>query len=314
MAKRKMAVIALSLFLCLCLLPCSAYAASTESIDTSKHCTLSLSYRCGGVAVPNMAVKLYRIADVSPDFQYSLTPSFSSSNLNLNGIKSQSEWNSVRSTLEVKIIINKVEADFSGTSNENGLVNFGSLTPGLYLAISDAVVQHDVSIIFDSALIALPNLVEGKWNYNVTAAPKPIELPPIDPDGDTEYKVLKLWKGDENKNTRPKSIEIDIFRSGTKQETIKLSEENNWSYSWLAKDDGTKWHVAESTVPSGYTETIDVRQNVFIITNTLDSDTSANDVPIKTGDTSNIMFYIVLMCLSGSMMLLFGIAGMRKRS
>jgi hypothetical protein len=39
-------------------------------------------------------------------------------------------------------------------------------------------------------------------------------LPPVDPDENVELKVLKLWRGDENRNVRPESIEVEIFCNG----------------------------------------------------------------------------------------------------
>ena len=165
---------------------------------------------------------------------------------------------------------------------------------------------------FDSALVALPSLnTEGNWLYQVTVASKSELIPPI--DDEIELKVLKLWKGDEGRNNRPKSIEVEIFKDGESYQKVELSQDNNWSYSWTAKDDGAKWTVIERNTPSGYTMTLEKRGNSFVLTNTYTPKNPDEpfDAP-QTGDTSNIMLYVILMIVSGSMLIILGIIGKRN--
>ena len=92
-----------------------------------------------------------------------------------------------------------------------------------------------------------------------------------------------------------------------------LSEENNWSYSWIAKDDGAKWTVIERNAPSGYTATVQKRDNTFILTNTYipQKPDKPHDAP-QTGDTSNVMLYVILLIVSGSMLIILGVTGKRN--
>ncbi len=80
MVKRRMAVIVIMLFFCFGLMSSYVLAASTTDasrpIDVDKECTLTLTYICNEIAFENVPVKLYRIADVSDDFQFTLTPNF----------------------------------------------------------------------------------------------------------------------------------------------------------------------------------------------------------------------------------------------
>ena len=161
---------------------------------------------------------------------------------------------------------------------------------------------------FEPALVALPGLgAEGLWQYDVAVAAKPDIL--TQPDADVEMKVLKLWKGDESRSDRPKSIEVEIFRNGESYETITLSAENNWSYTWTAKDDGTNWNVVERNIPEGYTMTVEERDTAFVLTNTR---STPGTPPPVTGDSANIMLYVVLLFLSGSMLIILSIIGKRK--
>lgn len=314
MAKRKVAVI--SLFLCFCLFvtPQMAKAASTteakEPIDPGKNCSLTLHFQHEKALFSDLAVKLYRVAKVSEDFQYTITSSFASSGLSLNGIKTGGEWNVIQSTLESHILLQGILPDLATKTDSQGNAFFENLSPGLYLAVADPIVKDGYSFSFQSTLISLPGLSqEGLWGYEVTAKVKIDYLPPLEPDEKNERKVVKLWK-DGGKKTRPEKVEVEIFRNGSSFKTVTLSEENNWSYSWPVEKDGTKWQVAEKNVPSGYQATIEEKEDAFILTNTHKNHRPGN-AP-QTGDSSNILLYVVLMILSGSVLIFLGIPGKRK--
>lgn len=313
MAKRRIAIIAF--LLCLCLMPCRAWAASTadanESISTPKACSLNIFYGCDGTVFADQSVKLYKVAEVSTDFQYTITADFAASGLTLNGIQSNSEWDTVRATLEAHILANSVEPRMVAKTNAEGNAYFPMLMPGLYLASAVQVTQGDLRCTFASALVTLPGLgADGLWEHNISVAAKPAILPPAQEK--IELKVLKLWKGDEDRVDRPLSIQVEIFHNGASYEIVTLSESNNWAYTWSALDDGAAWNVVERNVPTGYTATVTHRDTAFVLTNTRGSDTPGNPPP-ATGDTANVLLYAVLMLVSGSMLIILGIIWKRNR-
>ena len=315
-----MGIIAAMLCLCLCLIPCTAFAVSTadakEPILTEKDCTLTVSYRAGEISFSGETVELYKIADASPSAKYTLAPSFEKSKLVLNGIQTNSEWNIVRWTLESYILSNKTEPVQIGKTDAFGKVTFSGLEPGLYMVSALQINKNDLDYLFDSALVALPGLdSNGSWEYKVSVSAKPEILPPIFPDGETEFKVIKLWKGEERKADRPSSIEVEIYRNGKLYETVVLSEKNHWSYSWSAKDDGARWDVSERNVPKNYSVTLEERGTAFVLTNTYSPEGSETspEIPPDTGDTFNFLLYAVLMFVSGAVLILFGITGKRNR-
>ena len=316
MAKRRMAVTIILLCLCFWLTPCYAMATSTtdasEPINVNAECTLTLSYTCDGTAFEDVSLKVYKVADVSSDFQYKLTSSFEKSALILNGVRTNGEWDVIRSTLEAHIVAENIAADAIAKTDSEGIVCFEDLKPGLYLAVVGTVTQEDITCFFDSALVALPGLnTEGAPQYQVTVASKSELIPPN--DDEIELKVLKLWKGDGGSSARPTTIEIEIFRNGTSYQTATLSENNHWTYTWSTKDDGSDWKVVERNIPTGYTMTIEERETSFVLTNTLNRDVPDNPDSPQTGDTSNILLWVILMIVSGSMLIILGITGKRNR-
>lgn len=314
MKNRKIGIFIFLLCFCLSLMPHRTIAASTsdaiEPIIPENPCSLTISYCWGERAFSDVEVKLYRVAEVSADFRYTLTEPLAASGLILDGIQSAGEWNVIRSTLEAHILADNIAPDFTMATNEDGQAKFAALQTGMYLAIVNTVEEADMSFVFDSALIALPGLgQDGRWQYDVSVNAKGETLPPINPDEEFEMKVLKLWRGDENRTDRPESIEVEIFCDGVSYQTVILSEENRWSYSWSVKDDGSRWTVVERNVPEGYTMTVEQREVTFVLTNTRSDDPGK---PPHTGDTSNILLYDLLMLLSGSLLIILGITGKKS--
>ena len=312
MAARRMGIMAFLVCICLWLMPCGAQAASTadakELISTEKSCTLTVSYLYKNTALSSLPVKLYRIADASADCQYTLTAPFSSTGLTLNGVGTNSEWKVIRSTLESHIIANRITEVAAAVTDRTGQISFDHLKPGLYLAVPETGIAGDLRCSFEAALVALPGLsTDGLWQYQVAVTAKGTPLPPIDADEEISYKILKLWKGDTN-SKRPQKIEVEVFRNGKSHQTVTLSEENHWSYTWTTKDDGAAWTIAERNVPSGYTATMEKRDTTFVLTNTLTPDTpSPGETLIQTGSTINIMLCVILLFTFGTLLLLLGI-------
>lgn len=319
MIHKKIGILVFLLCFCFLLMPSGVLAASTadavEPIIPEKVCALTVSYCHGETVFSDAPVKLYRIAEVSADLRYTLTQPFEASGLILHEIKTAGEWNVVRSTLEAHILADQITPDFTAVTNEDGQVCFETLRPGMYLATVGQGAQNDLRCRFDSALIPLPGLgPDGCWQYQVSVNAKGEVLPPVDPDEEAEFKVLKLWKGDEGRNDRPESIEVEIFCNGISYQTVRLSEENHWMYSWSAKDDGSDWTVVERNIPQGYTVTVEKREASFVLTNTrIPTEPNVPVDPPRTGDTSNILLYIWIMVASGMALIILGITGKKKR-
>ena len=311
MAARTMAIIALTLCLCLIWAPCAGAVSTADAlapISVDAQCTLTLTYGCNGLVFANIPVKLYRVAEVSAEAKYTLTPNFQNTGLELNGIQTNGEWDVIRTSLEAHILANSITPDCTAATDSNGRAVFSGLEPGMYLAAAAHTEQEGWHYNFRSALIALPGLDEsGLWLYDIAATPKPDILPPSEPQ-ELQYQVLKLWKDEGSKEKRPTSIEVEIFRNGESQETVVLSKENNWSYRWTVPADGARWQVVERNIPEGYVLTVEHRATTFVLTNSVPKDPPGTP---QTGDSSNILLAVVLLNLSGAGLIALGL--FRKR-
>lgn len=314
MEKRKLALIGALLCLVLAMAPLTGFAVTTtqatESIVPTKDCTLSITYSQGEKFFPDVEVKLYRIASVSSDFQYDFVDQLADCGLTINGVQSNGEWDIVRETLETLIVSKGLTPAYRVATDDKGNARFTGVTPGLYMITP---VQTDIKgfrYYFGSVLVALPGLNEdGTWNYNASVKPKPDQENPTGED--LQYSVTKVWKDDGNMARRPGQIIVDIYKDNVVVNTVELSEENNWSYAWHAKDDGSKWKVVEKVVPKGYVMSIQGTKTSIVIVNTYPNRPPESP---KTGDTSNVILHILLMCASGILFLLIAVKSRKKSS
>ncbi len=286
----------------------TAFAAG--NIDAKKECSLELHYQYDGQSLGENSVKLFRVAGVSADGAYTLTGSFSEYRVKVNGVKTQTEWNETAATLASYAAADSIQPEQTAKTDADGTVRFSSLKTGLYLVESEAVTTDERSYIFAPFLISLPNLDDSdSWVFDVSAEPKCEAHYPT--HSEIKHKVVKLWNDADYKRHRPESITVDIFKNGEKVSEQVLSEANDWSYSWTSPDDGSVWQAVEREVPEHYTVTVRYENNIIAITNTTTETVPDPKLP-QTGDNSHIEFYVLLMALSGTVLLLLGIAKRRS--
>lgn len=77
--------------------------------------------------------------------------------------------------------------------------------------------------------------------------------------------VHKVWD-DNGYPNRPDSVSVNLLCNGEKAETIQLSEDNQWTYTWKELDDRYQWTVQE-VVPDGYEVSYKTEDNTVFIEN-----------------------------------------------
>lgn len=277
-----------------------------EPLEPQRDCSLTLYYTVEGVPFADMDIKIYRVAEAFPDGTFDLISPFSSYPVNIYGITSQAEWKTAAATLMSYITANGVSADYTATTDAEGTAVFSTVETGLYL-VQGVIGENDKGIYtFEDFMMYLPTPnAEGGFNYILEAKPKCGSVVPKE-----EYKVVKLWKDAGYPSKRPKNVNVEIRKDGVLQETVVLSADNNWSYSWITTETTAKWTVVETNVPDGYRVSIGTNETGFVITNTYES---PEPPPPKTGDTFALWYYVLMLCLSGIGLLVVGVIGMRGK-
>ena len=131
------------------------------------------------------------------------------------------------------------------------------------IGLFDGETQVDLQTltIFNNWTYAWENLDARKaWNIKEIDTPEGYEVAiEKDPNsfsyvvtnkltekGPTSLKVTKVWKND-TPEMRPGRVTVDLYQDGVVIDTVYLSSENKWTYTWEDIDPDKKYSVDETT-------------------------------------------------------------------
>ncbi|MBE6806810.1 MAG: Cna B-type domain-containing protein [Ruminococcaceae bacterium] len=305
--KRMVAWFCLAL-LCLCL----SVPVSAQPLEVERECSLTLHYAKEGVGFAGVEISLYRVAEANPDGTYVLVAPFADYAVSIHDVTDPKGWSDLATTLSGYAVADSLPATRLAHSDQQGQVTVSGLPTGLYLVDGVTVEQESGTYTFDPFMVYLPTQNEGEYQYEVVAKPKADRFTPAPPR--TEYRVIKLWEDVEHTQRRPASITAQIYKNGILWNTVTLSQDNNWTYTWTDPDQ-SEWSVVERNVPEDYTVYVDQKATTFVVTNQWNPDTPTEPPadPPETGDTAPVWLYVLVLCLSGSGCVIVGLALMRGK-
>lgn len=293
-----------AVMLCFAML-CPLCSQAAAPLDPAAQASLTLHYQKDGVAFAGLQIGIYRVAEASSDGSFHLIAPFSSYPINIHGITTQEQWQSVAETLCAYTVADQVSPDHEKQTDEEGSVCFSNLETGLYF-VREAVAENaSGTYVFNQFMVYVPTpQSDGSYLYAVEAKPKCVSFVPKD-----HYSVTKLWQDGDNQALRPKTVTVEIYQDGALYETQLLSADNNWTYTWSVSGDQGKWTVVETSVSDDYKVTIRQNGSNFSIINTHQTTPNAP----QTGDTFTPLPWMLAMCFSGIMLMLLGIYGRRRK-
>lgn len=324
--------ILISMIMALMLLPAAAFAAG--AMDPEAAISLKLSYLDGETALSGASFDIYHVADVSESGELTATEAFRGYNVNLR-VEESDAWLTLASTLEGYVLRDKVAAQDSGTTGEDGVISFPTgdqkLPQGLYLVLGKRHTQNGCSYDAIPFMVLIPyqDSESGEWVYDAAAAVKyekakvPEETPdkPGYPAGTTiNRRVLKVWDDDGYESSRPQEVEIQLLRNGEVYDTVRLNAGNNWGYTWEKLSDAYTWTVTEKTCED-YTVAIKREGITFVVTNTHEKETvvpttpAAPTTPTSVGtklpQTGQLWWPVPLLMCAGLLLIVVGAARRR---
>ena len=321
MTRRKRTLVLLAAVLCLL----TSVAQAAGSIDLTRKPTLTLTCRDGKTALSGAKFSIYRVADADETGELTVRSEFDEFDLDIRG-KNDRRWREMAQTLESYVLRRELTPADSGKTDKTGMLTFPTqgktLAAGLYLVIGERHTQDGNDYDAEPFFVLLPtqDLENNEWVYDVSANVK-FGKTPVPDDGDTvTRKVLKVWDDDGAEDSRPQEITVELLRNGKVYDTVKLSEKNNWRYTWLDLDADARWSVTEKTV-SGYTVSITREGITFVVTNTKKPDrTDTPDTPVKPSNPSKpsspakptlpqtgaVWWHVEALALSGLVFLILG--------
>lgn len=257
-----------AVIICLSVVAAMPAASSAASVDTTATADLTIILTPDGVAVPGADFKLYRIADISKSGNFTLTPPFS----NFPVVFKTHDADSLRKlalTLKGYVITQKIEPDYTGVTDSSGRAYFNDIPLGMYLVVGSSVTIGNTTYVPETFIITLPAEAEnGSWEYDVNVRTKTL----VGMAGAmADLRVLKVWDDSGDSSARPNEITVELYLGNVLYDTVVLSKENNWHYTW-SRLAGLDWTVVEKEVPDGYKVSVERDGNSFVITNSRENE------------------------------------------
>ena len=321
--KKRITVLILSLVIALAL-PVHVLAAG--NINTEQEVQLTISYRSGNTLLSGAAFDIYQVATVNEIGELTSIFPFNQFNVDIRG-KNDEAWKAVASTLEGYVLRDNITPTSSGKTDAKGVLKFTNqvkqLKQGLYLVLGHRHIQDER--IYDAApfMIMLPtqDIDTNVWLYDVTANPKCDSWPePSEPNNNTvTRKVLKVWADSGYEKNRPKEVIVQLLKNGTIYDTVSLSADNDWRYTWEKLDDNNTWTIAEKEMDD-YSVTVTEEGITFVVTNTYTGNSTQKlIVPQTPGNaslpqTGQLWWPVPILIAVGLLLIIIGLLRRRGSS
>lgn len=281
----------------------SAFAADEVTVEAE------YSLAAGASDAPTFS--MYKVGTVI-DGVFTLESPYSASGVSTDFSKdtTDAQWDESASTLYDYISANGLGGDKQTAKPDgNGKMTFSLEKYALYVIGMDDVFKKDGKKHGAKPMFVW--VIEGNTE---TISIKPFELA-----DNKAYTVIKHWQSD-SEDSRPAKISVELYEDNELRETVELSKDNDWTYSWKDEDGEGKWTCVEKDVPKGYTSTVTASEGGARITITNkgtkptppgDEDSySPKGSKTRTGDPTTLRWSMIAMALSGLILL---VAGIRRR-
>jgi LPXTG-motif cell wall-anchored protein len=302
----------------------SITASADETSLAAQTTSLTVIYQVGDEGIANAPFQLYRVAKGTESGEIDMEQAFEPASVDLDEEGTADSWSAGASTLEGYLVELEAEGDpvvptAEAITNENGVAVFRELPEGLYLLVGDQTMVEQTIYTPMAMLISLTeDSNENFFDEGVTVYVKGSSRTV---DGTTtDLSVLKVWKDEGHEDERPAQVTVTLYAEDEAVETVTLSAENNWSYTWTELDDSVRWYLSETDIPEGYTVTTVQDGTTFVVTNTYAEETPApsttptptTTTTTKLPQTGQLWWPITLLAICGLAVILLGL-GLRKR-
>jgi len=254
------------LYILVCLLVMTAVlpvsVSAAQRIQTDAQAALTIVYKQDDTPLTGARFQLYRVAELSEAGVPTPTTAFSRYEVDYTNLDAAAVQ-----TLLGYAQLDGIEPDLTLSVDDKGNATAENVAVGMYLIAGERHNTEAGSYTCTPMAVSVPMAEEdGSWNYLISVLPKAA----FEPKRETvERKVLKVWEDRGQEDSRPESIEVSLLRDGKVQETLELSEENNWRYTWSGLDASHTWTIVETPV-DGYIATHETKGITTVITNTPD--------------------------------------------
>ena len=246
------------------------YDASPDQLDGLKDNTLLGTFRTGDTTTLKVELTVpieldnrfaNRVGEVDWIFH---VEAYNESQLSVRKVWSDGNANHDQDSITVNLLKDGEVEQSQELNAENGWAyTFDRLAEGYTWTVEEADVPEDYEVSYDTA--GTTTTITNTKKEAPTPDPKPDPDP--EPEEPVEITACKRWSSDSSKE-RPDSVTVTLYDGKTAYETVRLSDKNDWSYTWEDLDADGNWQVVETNIPKGYVPSYKVKGDVVTITNT----------------------------------------------
>ena len=242
------------------------YDASPDQLDGLKDNTLLGTFRTGDTTTLKVELTVpieldnrfaNRVGEVDWIFH---VEAYNESQLSVRKVWSDGNANHDQDSITVNLLKDgEVEASQELNAENGWAYTFDRLVEGYTWTVEEADVPEGYEVSYDT--------VGTTTTITNTKKEEPTPDPDPEPEEPVEITACKRWSGDSSKE-RPDSVTVTLYDGKTAYETVRLSDKNDWSYTWEDLDADGNWQVVETNIPKGYVPSYKVKGDVVTITNT----------------------------------------------
>lgn len=204
------------------------------------------------------------------------------------------------STLKAIVLRDGLTYSYSASTDSKGNLTLPLQEAGLYLILGEKTQDDQYAYTPAPVLVSVPN----ETSYDVS-----LEHSKYDKEDahkkEVDYKVIKIWKNDDNYAKRPTKISVILLKDGAPHDKVELSVKNNWSYVWKGLEAQHDWTSVEEYVPDGYTMTVENEKDGCVIRNTYQS--PPPPPPEELPQTGQLWWPVPVLCLIGVACVVLGV-------
>lgn len=242
------------------------YDASPDQLDGLQNNTLLGTFRTGDTTTLKVELTVpieldnrfaNRVGEVDWIFH---VEAYNESQLSVRKVWSDGNANHEGESITVNLLKDgEVEASQELNAENGWAYTFDRLVEGHTWTVQEADVPEGYKVSYDT--------VGTTTTITNTKKEEPAPEPEPEPEEPVDLTVCKQWSGDSSKE-RPDCVTVTLYNGKTAYETVRLSDKNDWSYTWKDLDADGNWQVVESNIPKGYVPSYQVKGDVVTITNT----------------------------------------------
>lgn len=250
----------------------ATFSSSVFALDNLLNGEIQFNYTHNDNPLDDVDVRVYQVAELLDDGTYAMTQEFADIEMDFYQLEVMSYWINLKNEIEHHVDYKMITPDYEFVTDDAGNYNLDDLDLGLYYITAEYEDDGLYAYYSEPLLIFVGQFDDDldKWVYEFTIIPK---ISVVSLNNPATITVNKTWENINNETVIPNSIEVELYCNGEVVDTVTLSEENSWSYTWENIDIHQVWAVYEKTTLTDFEVSYDRDYFTFEIINTYIEDT-----------------------------------------